>query len=91
VSSDTEHDYTVHPSSYVDNDVEIGPGTVIWHFTHICSGARIGARCRIGQHKVAHLLGAALTHAADIVEAALLELCGEAGTPEFKAVQKVIL
>ncbi|MDP9345925.1 MAG: isochorismatase family protein [Actinomycetota bacterium] len=25
------------------------------------------------------------------VEAALLELCGEAGTPEFKAVQKVIL
>ena len=42
--------YTVHPSSYVDEGAEIGAGTTIWHFTHVCSGARVGERCRIGQN-----------------------------------------
>ncbi|HET6386571.1 MAG TPA: acyltransferase [Armatimonadota bacterium] len=44
--------YFVHPSSYVDEDVEIGDGTTIWHFSHICSGARLGERCKIGQNVV---------------------------------------
>lgn len=42
----------VHESSYVDDDVEIGDGTQIWHFCHILTGSRIGASCRIGQNVV---------------------------------------
>ena len=42
--------YFVHKSSYVDDDVEIGEGTKIWHFCHIQSGARIGKRCSLGQN-----------------------------------------
>ena len=42
--------YFVHPSSYVDDDVEIGEGTKIWHFCHIMSRARIGKNCKIGQN-----------------------------------------
>ena len=34
-----EKDYFVHESSYVDEDVEIGEGTKIWHFCHIQKGA----------------------------------------------------
>lgn len=42
----------VHPTAIVDEDVEIGAGTKIWHFCHILSGSRIGARCVIGQNVV---------------------------------------
>lgn len=27
--------YFVHESSYIEDDVEIGEGTKIWHFCHI--------------------------------------------------------
>ena len=40
----------VHESSYVDDDVEIGEGTKIWHFCHIQRGARIGRFCSLGQN-----------------------------------------
>lgn len=43
-------DYFVHPSSFIDEDVQIGEGTKIWHFCHIMSGARIGKNCKIGQN-----------------------------------------
>lgn len=43
-------DFFVHESSYVDEDVEIGEGTKIWHFCHIQKGARIGKRCSLGQN-----------------------------------------
>lgn len=42
--------FHVHPSSYVDEDVAIGEGTRIWHFSHVQSGSRIGAKCSIGQN-----------------------------------------
>lgn len=42
--------YFVHESSYIDEDVEIGAGTKIWHFCHIQKGARIGRRCSLGQN-----------------------------------------
>ena len=42
--------YTVHPSSYIDDDVQIGDGTKIWHFCHIQKGARIGENCSLGQN-----------------------------------------
>ena len=43
-------DYFVHPTSIVDEDVEIGDGTKIWHFSHIQAGARIGKNCSFGQN-----------------------------------------
>ena len=46
----SEAPYFVHESSYVDEDVEIGEGTRIWHFCHIQRGARIGRRCSLGQN-----------------------------------------
>jgi UDP-2-acetamido-3-amino-2,3-dideoxy-glucuronate N-acetyltransferase len=39
----------IHPSAIVDDGAEIGAGTRIWHFTHVCAGARIGADCSFGQ------------------------------------------
>ena len=45
-----EEKYFVHPSSFVDDDVEIGEGTKIWHFCHIQKGARIGKHCSLGQN-----------------------------------------
>lgn len=43
-------EYFVHESVYIDLDVQIGKGTKIWHFSHIQSGARIGADCVLGQN-----------------------------------------
>lgn len=43
-------DYTVHDSSYIDENVLIGYGTKIWHFCHIQSGVKIGEYCSIGQN-----------------------------------------
>ncbi len=45
-------DYQIHESSYVDDGVEIGAGTCIWHFCHIMSGVTIGRDCRLGQNVV---------------------------------------
>ncbi len=42
--------YFVHESSYVDDNVTIGVGTKIWHFSHIQSGAIIGKNCVFGQN-----------------------------------------
>lgn len=43
-------DYTVHPSAIVDEGAEIGSGTRIWHWVHVCDGARIGHDCSLGQN-----------------------------------------
>lgn len=42
--------YFVHESSYVDENVQIGEDTKIWHFCHIQSGTQIGRKCSIGQN-----------------------------------------
>ncbi|MBQ0016514.1 MAG: N-acetyltransferase [Bacteroidales bacterium] len=42
--------YFVHESSYLDDDVEIGDGSKVWHFCHIQQGARIGKNCTLGQN-----------------------------------------
>jgi UDP-2-acetamido-3-amino-2,3-dideoxy-glucuronate N-acetyltransferase len=42
--------YFVHESSFIDENVEIGEGTRIWHFCHIQAGARIGKHCTFGQN-----------------------------------------
>lgn len=45
-------EYFVHPSSYIDENVSIGKGTKIWHFSHILSGTHIGKNCTICQNVV---------------------------------------
>lgn len=45
-----ENKVFIHESSYIDDDVEIGTGTKVWHFCHIQSGARIGKNCTLGQN-----------------------------------------
>lgn len=45
-----EKPYFVHPSSYVDEPVEIGRGTKIWHFCHVMKNVKIGERCVFGQN-----------------------------------------
>jgi UDP-2-acetamido-3-amino-2,3-dideoxy-glucuronate N-acetyltransferase len=45
-----ERGYFVHPTAVVDEPVEVGEGTQIWHFSHIMSGSRIGKNCIIGQN-----------------------------------------
>lgn len=42
--------FFIHPTSVVDEHVEIGEGTKVWHFCHIQSGARIGKNCSFGQN-----------------------------------------
>lgn len=42
--------YFVHETSFVDEDVIIGQGAKIWHFSHILKGARIGENCSLGQN-----------------------------------------
>jgi len=44
--------YFVHESSYVDDNVEIGEGTKIWHFCHVLSNTKIGKNCSFGQNCV---------------------------------------
>lgn len=40
----------VHPTAIVEEPVKIGPGTKIWHFSHVMTGAHIGAGCILGQN-----------------------------------------
>lgn len=42
----------IHESAYIDNEVEIGGGTRIWHFTHILPRVRLGENCTLGQNVV---------------------------------------
>lgn len=43
-------DYSVHETAIVDDGAEIGKGTNIWHWVHVCSGAVIGKECSLGQN-----------------------------------------
>ncbi len=43
-------DNYLHESAYVDENVEIGGGTKIWHFSHILKNSSIGKNCVIGQN-----------------------------------------
>ncbi|TAJ76988.1 MAG: N-acetyltransferase [Gallionellaceae bacterium] len=42
--------YTAHATAIVDEGAQIGDGTRIWHWVHICGGAKIGERCSFGQN-----------------------------------------
>ncbi|UCR83474.1 MULTISPECIES: UDP-2-acetamido-3-amino-2,3-dideoxy-D-glucuronate N-acetyltransferase [Pseudomonas] len=42
--------YYQHPSAIVDPGAQIGEATRIWHFVHVCAGARIGKSVSLGQN-----------------------------------------
>ena len=46
----SELNYTVHASAIIDEGAQIGAGSRIWHFVHICGGAVIGKGCSFGQN-----------------------------------------
>lgn len=49
-SLNTDIDYFVHESAYVDSPCRIGTGTQIWHFCHIMKDVEIGEKCKIAQN-----------------------------------------
>ena len=48
----SETGYFSHETAIIDENVSIGKGTKIWHFSHIMANATIGADCNIGQNVV---------------------------------------
>lgn len=47
---DNKINYFVNEHAVVDDNVEVGEGTKIWHFAHVQSGAKIGKKCVLGQN-----------------------------------------
>jgi UDP-2-acetamido-3-amino-2,3-dideoxy-glucuronate N-acetyltransferase len=45
-------EYFAHESTYIDENVNIGSGTKIWHFCHILTCTSIGANSSFGQNCV---------------------------------------
>jgi UDP-2-acetamido-3-amino-2,3-dideoxy-glucuronate N-acetyltransferase len=41
---------SIHASAIVDEGAQIGPGSRVWHFVHVCAGARVGAGVSLGQN-----------------------------------------
>lgn len=41
---------TIHPTAIVDDGAQIGEGSRVWHWVHICAGARIGRGVSLGQN-----------------------------------------
>lgn len=42
--------FSCHPSAIIDEGAQIGEGSRIWHFVHVCAGAQIGAEVSLGQN-----------------------------------------
>lgn len=40
----------VHPSAIIDDGAIIGENSRIWHFAHVCAGAKIGSLVSLGQN-----------------------------------------
>lgn len=45
-----EKKYYINQYAVVDDNVELGEGTKIWHFSHVQKGAKIGKKCILGQN-----------------------------------------
>jgi len=41
---------TIHPTAIVDDGAQIGEGSRVWHWVHVCTGARIGRGVSLGQN-----------------------------------------
>ena len=46
----TSKPYQAHESAIVDPGAQIGAGSRVWHFVHVCGGAKIGEKCSLGQN-----------------------------------------
>ena len=42
--------FTAHETAIIDSGAQIGDGTRIWHWVHICSDSKIGKNCSLGQN-----------------------------------------
>ncbi len=42
--------YQSHETAIIDDGASIGNGTQLWHWVHVCAGARIGEDCSLGQN-----------------------------------------
>ena len=40
----------IHETAIVDDGAKIGEGTRVWHWVHVCGGAKIGSQCSLGQN-----------------------------------------
>lgn len=43
-------DSYIHETALIDAGAQIGKKTSIWHWAHICAGAKIGEKCSLGQN-----------------------------------------
>jgi len=50
LNNESKKNFFVHSMAVIDDNVEIGEGTKIWHFSHVQSGAKIGKKCVLGQN-----------------------------------------
>ncbi len=41
---------TIHPTAIVDPGAQIGGGSRVWHWVHVCGAAVIGKGCSLGQN-----------------------------------------
>ena len=48
----SKNNFYAHETAVIDDGVDIGEGTKIWHFSHVMSEARLGKNCNIGQNVV---------------------------------------
>ncbi|MBK1706883.1 UDP-2-acetamido-3-amino-2,3-dideoxy-D-glucuronate N-acetyltransferase [Halochromatium glycolicum] len=44
------NDVSIHPTAIIDEGAQIGAGSRVWHWVHICGGARIGQGVSLGQN-----------------------------------------
>ena len=42
--------YTAHSTAIIDEGAQIGEGTRIWHWVHVCPRSTIGKNCSLGQN-----------------------------------------
>ncbi len=45
-------DFFAHETALIDDNVTVGDGSKIWHFSHVLSNSTIGENCNIGQNVV---------------------------------------
>ncbi len=76
--------YFVHPTAIIDEGAQIGHDTKIWHWVHVCSTAKIGDHCVLGQnvfvgHRAAIGNGVKIQNHVSVYEGVTLEdnvFCG---------------
>jgi UDP-2-acetamido-3-amino-2,3-dideoxy-glucuronate N-acetyltransferase len=44
--------FFAHETAVIDEGCDIGPGTKIWHFSHIMPNCKLGSNCNLGQNVV---------------------------------------